>query len=89
MNLRQLCLIVVLTAFVAIISFPAVASAKIIRGNSESTSSTGQVMELTMTIDDTKTRLEMTHGACFLRASLPVPAPSDGGVAPSLRRDPE
>jgi hypothetical protein len=60
MNLRQSSLISALAALVAIISFPAIASAKIIRGNSESTSSTGQLMELTMTIDDTKTRFEMT-----------------------------
>jgi hypothetical protein len=60
MVLRPLCSVVRFAALVAIVSFPAIASAKVIRGNSESTSSTGQVMELTMTIDDTKTRFEMT-----------------------------
>jgi hypothetical protein len=60
MILRPLGSVVRIAVLIAIVSFPAVASAKVIRGNSESISDTGQVMELTMTIDDTKTRFEMT-----------------------------
>jgi hypothetical protein len=59
MILRQNCFIR-FAVFSVIVSFPVIASAKIIRGNVESTSSTGQVLELTMTIDETKTRFELT-----------------------------
>ena len=60
MILRQTCFIARFAAFFVIVLFPVIASAKIIQGNVESTSSTGQILELTMTIDDTKTRFEMT-----------------------------
>jgi hypothetical protein len=60
MILRPTISIARFAALAAIVLFPAAASAKVIHGNSESTSPSGQVMELTMTIDDTKTRFELT-----------------------------
>ena len=60
MILRHTISIARFAALAAIVLLPATASAKVIHGNSESTSPSGQLMELTMTIDDTKTRFELT-----------------------------
>ena len=51
---------VCIVAVLVVANYPRIASAIIIQGNVESTSTTGQVLELTMTIDDAKTRFELT-----------------------------
>jgi hypothetical protein len=60
MKLHQGLLIAVLTALAAVFSLPRVTQALTVSGTVEPGIPSGQFMSLTMTIDDTKTRFEMT-----------------------------